>query len=86
MPLIMTYHSILKKLSKVVSLFTVFTSAYENEVIFGDDKPSDSVGVYETAEIVIFQSFFDKLSSDFIPPLFSGLDGFVLIDNIPNPD
>lgn len=49
-----------------------------------DDESSNTVAVYETAEFVIFQSFFDKLSNDFIPPLLEGLDGYVLPLNITN--
>ena len=40
--------------------------------------PNNVTKVYETIDMYIFQSFFDTVSEDFIPPLLEGLDVFTL--------
>ena len=53
----------------------------ENEMENFTDQTGDVNGVtqkYGTMDIVIFQTFFDKFSRDFIPGLLNGLENVML--------
>ena len=62
------------------SLIFLFTALAAGLEVKEEGQASVATGLtdterYKTAELVIFQSFFDTLSSEFIPPLLEGLNG-----------
>jgi len=52
--------------------------ALETTLDSGFFEENGATKVYETIEIFMFQSFFDNVSKNFIPPLLEGLDYFTL--------